>query len=198
MSEPADEALRRARAHLREATIEGLEATRALLEAALRGSGLAEAAQQDGWLGELRHRLDEGIASMRANPGMLLPRALTEPLAAALDAEIARWERRSRTDPDARLVLRVFLGVREVLWEIGVGRDPSHPPEPPRRARPRARTRPHPASSAKPHPASSAKPHPASSAKPHPASSAKPHPASSAKPRAARRERVQRFDVEGP
>jgi hypothetical protein len=36
----------------------------------------------------------------------------------ALDAEIARWELRSREDPNARSVLRAFLGVREILWEI--------------------------------------------------------------------------------
>jgi hypothetical protein len=122
VSEAAEEALRRARAHLRDATLSALEATRALLEAAAHGSGLAGEVR-DGWLGELRRSLDEGIAAMRANPGALLPRALTEPLQAALDAEIARWERRSRSDPDARLVLRAFLGLRELLWEIGVGRD---------------------------------------------------------------------------
>jgi hypothetical protein len=36
----------------------------------------------------------------------------------ALDEEIARWELRSREDPNARSVLRAFLGVREILWEV--------------------------------------------------------------------------------
>ena len=55
----------------------------------------------------------------------------------ALDAEIARWETRSRRDPEARTVLRVFLGLREVLWELGVressraeSRDPTAGEEP--------------------------------------------------------------------
>jgi hypothetical protein len=41
-------------------------------------------------------------------------------VAAALDAEIARWEASSRDDPEARAVLRAFLGVREILWEVGL------------------------------------------------------------------------------
>ena len=38
----------------------------------------------------------------------------------ALDAEIARWETKARQDADARAVLRAFLGVRELLWELGM------------------------------------------------------------------------------
>jgi hypothetical protein len=41
-------------------------------------------------------------------------------IAEALDAEIARWEERAKHDADARSVLRAFLGLREVLWELGV------------------------------------------------------------------------------
>jgi hypothetical protein len=39
-------------------------------------------------------------------------------LSDALDAEIDRWDQRSREDPNARSVLRAFLAVREILWEI--------------------------------------------------------------------------------
>jgi len=41
-------------------------------------------------------------------------------IAAAIDAEVAHWEARARDDAEARTVLRAFLGLREVLWEIGV------------------------------------------------------------------------------
>jgi hypothetical protein len=44
-------------------------------------------------------------------------------VADALDAEVARWEARGRDDPEARAVLRAFLGVREVLWEFGLRPD---------------------------------------------------------------------------
>jgi len=48
--------------------------------------------------------------------------ALVDAVADALDVEIARWEARAREDADARAVLRAFLGVRELLWELGVRR----------------------------------------------------------------------------
>lgn len=48
--------------------------------------------------------------------------ALVDAIADALDVEIARWEARAREDADARPVLRAFLGVRELLWELGVRR----------------------------------------------------------------------------
>jgi len=56
--------------------------------------------------------------------------ALTHALAGALDAEIARWEARAAQDPDARAVLRAFLGVRELLWELGVRPSTSSQPTP--------------------------------------------------------------------
>ncbi len=40
----------------------------------------------------------------------------------ALDAEISRWETRAQDDPEARAVLRAFLGLRELLWEFGLRR----------------------------------------------------------------------------
>ena len=56
--------------------------------------------------------------------------------------EIERWEARSARDPDARAVLRAFLGLRELLWELGLRSDAKAEPEsgnrrdsPPRPAR---------------------------------------------------------------
>jgi len=117
VSSPADEALQRARTHLRNFTLEGLEAARALLEAARHASGLT-AATPDSIVDQLQEQLEELIAALRNNASFVVPRALAEPLGAAIDIEIKRWEERSQTDPDARLVLRAFLGMRELLWEV--------------------------------------------------------------------------------
>ena len=124
MSESADEALQRARIHLRQATLEGLEAARALMLAAAQSSGLAEPSA-DSWVGQVQRNLEDLIVGLRKNGSFALPAALTEPFATALEAEIKRWEQRSQTDPDARLVLRAFLGLRELLWELGMRHDPA-------------------------------------------------------------------------
>jgi hypothetical protein len=118
--EPAgdlDEALARARRHARSAVAEAFEALRALLDAASLATSGASAglhpvfAQADRWLRSGAHRLvGEGS----------LPGDLAASLAEALGAEIARWEEQARIDPDARAVLRAFLGLRELLWELGV------------------------------------------------------------------------------
>ena len=125
MSSTREEALKRARSHLQQATLEGLEAARVLLQAAMRSRGLAADASADSWLGNLQLSLEDLIAGLRKNTPFMLPAALAEPLAAALETEIKRWEQRSQTDPDARLVLRTFLGLRELLWELGMRREPS-------------------------------------------------------------------------
>jgi len=110
------EALAEARAHARRAAAEAAAALRALLDAATlaaqgepAGAGrlapLAEALEQlSAWL----HPESESDAD-----------AVLRALAGGLDAEIARWEAKSREDPEARSVLRAFLAVREVLWELG-------------------------------------------------------------------------------
>jgi len=123
---PADlaEALARARQHTRAAASEAAAALRALLDAlALVAQGRPAEA---GWLGslaspldQLRHWLDDGSGG----------EPVLDALRQALDEEIRRWEERSREDPEARSVLRAFLAVREVLWEITA---------PPRNPAPRA------------------------------------------------------------
>jgi hypothetical protein len=123
LSNDAEEALQRARAHLQQATLEGLEAARALVEAAMYTSGLA-GASADSLVGNVQRSLADLIAALRENGTFILPAVLAEPLAAALEAEIKRWEQRSRVDPDARPVLRAFLGLRELLWELGMRREP--------------------------------------------------------------------------
>ncbi len=118
-AEPSvEEALARARRHARAAVGEGLETVRALLEAAaLATPGVPAGAQR--LLSLASDALEELAATLGAEDRATqaaLGRALTE----ALDAEIARWEARARDDTEARAVLRAFLGLRELLWELGV------------------------------------------------------------------------------
>lgn len=126
-----EEALAQARAHARRAAAEAARAARALLDAAAIGATGVPAAGHEPlrraarWLDELAAGAGDG--------------AWPAALGAALDAEIGRWEARSRTDPEARAVLRAFLGVRELLWELGLrgpgaARGPA-PERPPRDAR---------------------------------------------------------------
>jgi hypothetical protein len=111
------EALGRARLHGRAAAAEALAALRALLDAAaLAGSGAPSNASPV--LGPAAALLDE-LAAQLGGEGVL-PTSLLAAVAEALDGEIARWERRAREDSDARAVLRAFLGLRELLWELGV------------------------------------------------------------------------------
>lgn len=114
-SESVEEALARGAHHARIAAAELVAALRALLDAA----SLAASGQPggDGRLAPLALVLDEiqGLLSPDVGAG-----TLASAIAEALDAEIARWEERGRDDPDARAVLRAFLGLRELLWEMGV------------------------------------------------------------------------------
>jgi hypothetical protein len=99
----------------------------ALLEAvALASSGLPSDASR--LLAPLAQLL-EGLAQALAPDADAVSAPLLTAFADALDAEIARWEARARDDADARAVLRAFLGVRELLWELGLRR-----PEPSRRS----------------------------------------------------------------
>jgi hypothetical protein len=121
--ERAAEALARARTHTHAAIAEALAAARALLDAAsLALTGDASASNTllapiARILEGLRAEFDES-----ATPGEAA--ALLRSIAEALDAEIARWETRAKTEPEARAVLRAFLGLRELLWEFGIRREP--------------------------------------------------------------------------
>lgn len=119
MTNPVDEALQRARQHLRNSALEGAQAISTLIEATMHASDITSVAA-DSMIGQIQQQLADLIAVLKGNSNFSMPRALAEPLAAALDAEIRRWEHRSQSDPDARLVLRAFLGLRELLWEMGM------------------------------------------------------------------------------
>jgi hypothetical protein len=115
--ETAAEALAEAHLHARRAAAELAVALRALVDAAaLAADGgiasegrLAPVAQAletaARWLDPERGGSGDAAAVLRA-------------LAEGLETEIERWEARSREDSEARSVLRAFLAVREVLWEM--------------------------------------------------------------------------------
>lgn len=121
-SPPANalEALERARRHGRQAVAEALCAMHALLDAAsLATTGLPAEGQRG--LALAARSLDDLAGAFAEGEGASLLGAVAD----ALDAEIGRWEERAAQDPDARAVLRAYLGVRELLWELGVRRPPS-------------------------------------------------------------------------
>ena len=122
------EALERARKHGRRAAGEAAAAFRALLDAAsleLRGTP-SDAQPLLRWIAKA---LDE-VALILGDENH--SQALLETIADALDAEIERWEERAASDPQARSVLRAFLGLREILWEMGIRRGEKGQQQPPR------------------------------------------------------------------
>lgn len=119
MSDGVEEAIVRAQAHLRNAAREGLEALRAILDAASRAGGLGDAVPGS-VSSDLRQHLDAWIAAAENEGSFEMPGSWTAKLHQTLDAEIHRWEARSRSDETARPVLRGLLGLREILWELGL------------------------------------------------------------------------------
>lgn len=120
-TETAAQALERARLHARRAVGEALAAARALLDAAALGwSGRPSQAHTS--LRTIAELLDEQAARFAGGRGAV-PAPMLDAMLEALDQEIERWERRATTDPDARAVLRTFLGLREIFWELGLRRD---------------------------------------------------------------------------
>lgn len=126
MSDDVDQAIARARAHVGNAARESVAAIAAILEAGGRASGL-DPEQTEQLAAEVARRFEAQVGRLR--DGALFPASLAKPLEEALAREIERWEALSERDPDARAVLRAFLGLRELLFELGLERDPK-PPEP--------------------------------------------------------------------
>jgi len=118
--ESVAEALERARQHGRVAASEGLAAVQALIEAAslaTRGRP-SEASRLLGPIAKLLEGMSNELG--RESGGRTSP--TLDAIATAIDDEIAVWQERARDDAEARTVLRAFLGLREVLWEIGIRR----------------------------------------------------------------------------
>jgi hypothetical protein len=103
-------------------------ALQALLDALALGLS-GRPAERDAILGPLSRGLEQ-LRALAAPDDSRFGSSLIDALFDALDAEIARWESRSREDPNARSVLRTFLGVREILWEMSARRgEPAASPE---------------------------------------------------------------------
>jgi hypothetical protein len=117
-SETAQQALRRAGRHARAAAAEAVAALHALLDAAAL-STLGEAAAAHALLAPLARVLHDLAGELDPRDGAEEAQLLAG-VVAALGDEIARWETRAHEDPDARVVLRTLLGLREILWELGV------------------------------------------------------------------------------
>jgi hypothetical protein len=87
--------------------------------ASLATTGVPAEAQRG--LASLARALEDVAAAFGPGEGASLLVAVVE----ALEDEIARWEERAAHDADARAVLRAYLGLRELLWELGVRRPTS-------------------------------------------------------------------------
>ena len=139
--ETVGEALARARQHGRAAAFETLAALRALIDAASLGAR-GRPAQASRLLGPLAKLLEALGNELGGSAGDGSSRIL-DSISGAIDDEISLWEERARDDTDARTILRAFLGLREVLWEFGVGRGgdsyETEPDEPPRKSKARRR-----------------------------------------------------------
>ncbi len=125
------EAFEHALDHAQRAAAEGVGGARALLDAASIGV-LGAPADTNRSLGELANLLDQLERTLLGEAPSFRSAAINTVLG-AVDREIQRWETKSADDPDARAVLRIFLGMREVLWELGM--------RPPQKTNQRAKTR---------------------------------------------------------
>jgi len=133
MAEQLEEVVTRARTHLLSAWSETIEAAQALFEAAgiatdRAGPTARHSAANTAGAGSdpLRAGLDELMSALRRARLLEPPPALMQSLSQALEQEIRRWEARSRGDPEARLVLRAFLVLRELSWELGMAHSTPH------------------------------------------------------------------------
>jgi hypothetical protein len=122
-TERVSEAVARARKHAYAAIAEALASAGALLDASSLVLG-GDMAARNPLLGPIARILEGLRAEFDDSSTTGEVAALLRAVADALDVEIARWETRAETDPDARAVLRAFLGLRELLWEFGIRREP--------------------------------------------------------------------------
>mgnify|MGYP005838151535 CR=1 FL=1 len=190
MADELDETVARAREHLLSAWTEGVEAARSLFEAAgiatertepTAGSATRSSAPPE--TDPLRAGLDDLVGALRRAGLLQPPPAMMQSLSEALEHEVRRWETRSRTDPEARLVLRAFLVLRELSWELAKGH---RTPEEGGEAAPRTDA------AARPTAGEPASPRPAARQR----AQRRPRPAREPSATGARMPRVQRFDVE--
>lgn len=125
VAESMRQAFERAVHHAQLALSAAVASARALLDAASIGIS-GDPARDHPSLAEFAWTLDQIAAALSGEAPSLRSTALSAMLE-TIDAEILRWEIRSRSDKDARAVLRAFLGLREILWEMGIRRSAEGP-----------------------------------------------------------------------
>ena len=102
--------------HARVSAAEALRALRFLLDAiSLAGRGVP--GEEVPGLRELGILLDTAAGALA--PGGEQEGELLGALFEAIEVEIRRWEARADDDPEARAVLRAWIGLRELLFELG-------------------------------------------------------------------------------
>ena len=89
-----------------------------------------------GFTTEIKTALDAWILTLDGEEPFRMPESISGPLHRALQVEIDRWEKRSAEDDSARPVLRAFLGLRELLWELGIRGDAGSKERPAKKSRP--------------------------------------------------------------
>ncbi len=120
--ETLDQALARSLGHAGNSASEAVLVLRALMDALsidLVDKTVAEHAEPDSPLAKMSEGLETWADALRIgskNPS----REAIDALLDALDHQIWQWEAKSRNDDDARGVLRAFLGIREIVWELGM------------------------------------------------------------------------------
>jgi hypothetical protein len=115
-----EQALAQSLQHARNSASEALMAARKLMDALsilLSDEPVIRHAEPDSPIGMLAQAIERWAGSVRG-PEPSYPSPELGAILHALDAEITRWEKRANSDPEARTVLRAFLGMREILWEF--------------------------------------------------------------------------------
>ena len=126
-----EQALAQSLQHARNSASEALMAARKLMDALsilLSNEPVVRHAQPDSPIAQLAQAIERWAGAVRG-PEPDYPSPELGAILQALDTEIERWGEKASSDPDARTVLRAFLGMREILWEFN---------SPPRRGRSKA------------------------------------------------------------
>lgn len=115
-----EQALAQSLQHARNSASEALMAARKLMDALsilLSDEPVVRHAEPDSPIALLAQAIERWAGTVRG-PEPVYPSPELGAILHALDAEIARWEKKASSDSEARTVLRAFLGMREILWEF--------------------------------------------------------------------------------
>jgi hypothetical protein len=117
-TDSVERALERARDHARVAVSESIRSLRAFVEAVALAFGDDLEGTTASVFTSITKQLDD-LETVLSGGNSEDWRPLFQMVMDAVDAEVQRWEARSKTDPNARTVLRAYLSFRELLWEVG-------------------------------------------------------------------------------